>query len=480
MAVPITPTPELQSVTNFPVPQLIDRHLLVRVSTLEPDYQPVQPGTAHPNSREFPGYFLLREMPIDPSNPSWGLRIYGNGYTSQETWNYQTEYSSGSTVHPIYSREFLELRSGQGSSWPLPKLQPYSGVFDARITARGSGYNQANVTATVTGTGSGCDVLPIVNDLDGGIDFLVIRNPGVGYTGVPTIAFGGGGFGATGALLIQPATCLLYTEEQVRADETNDWMYVRVRRTYETFPGPLVTSDAGYEDETGAKQIHIEQRVVIADTTVPTFGDPYVTTFVVMNARLPADPKNYLVGMLVIDIMDSPESREEIRDGNYPVPDLFVPIAGFSGWPIPAAFPGCPVGPYQNRVDGLDFSGGVLPADIDHRGTYELQVSTPAAPLTDTFSYFIPPVAAPPVPYEVTSQPGKFLPITRNTIHIALTEVFQDGATGLTVVIENLRASTPAAYISGTQVIAVSQKQWKGPFYRRVTTTCEFPALPNE
>ncbi len=471
----INPAPQVEQAVSYPTPQLIDRHLLDLWSTKEADYEVMQPGTPHPDSRNFAGFFLLKEMPTSQTDPDWVYRIWVNSYSGQDFYNYETDYSAGSNDHPLYTRTYLELRSQQGVSWPLPKLQPLSGIFDARVGNGGSGYEQHSVTATVTGTGTGADILPIVTE--GAVTHLIIRNPGTGYTGTPTVTFGGGGIGATAVLLIQPETCLLYTEEQVRADETNDWMYVKVRRTYETFPGPQIVHDAGYEDETGAKQYRTEQRVVIADTTVPGFGDQDVLLFV-MDAKLPADPKNYLVGTLLVDWMENPADREEIRDGNYPVPDLFTPIPGYSTWPIPAAEAGCPQGPYQNRIDGLDYLGNPLPADVNYRGTYELQVSTPACPITDTFTYFIPPVAAPPTPFEVTSQPGKFLPVTRNTIHGALTEYFI--GSGGNVVIENLRASTPATYTSGTTVIGASERQWKGPFYRRCVTTCEFPSLPNE
>lgn len=264
--VPINPAPELQQTVSFPTPQLIDRHLLDRWSTNEADYQVVEPGSPHPNTREFAGYFLLKELPVDPQNPNWVFRVWTNGFQAQDTYNFETKYAEGSNAYPSYTRTYLVLRSQLGVAFPLTKLQPLTGIFCARVTAGGSNYEQSSVVATVAGDGTGAELLPIVTD--GAVTHLIVRNPGTGYT-TATVAFSGGGFGATAVVSLQPTNCLLTVEEQVRADDTNDWLYVKVRRQYETLPGPLIET-YHFDIETGTEQTQYRQRVVAGTAADPT------------------------------------------------------------------------------------------------------------------------------------------------------------------------------------------------------------------
>lgn len=437
--------------------------MLDRWSVNEPDYTTLQPGSPHPKTRDYPGYVLLREMPIEPQNPNWVYRLWTNGYSAQDTYNYSIRYSGENNSYPIYVREYLELRSTYA---PRTKLSSDGGtVYLVDVTAGGSGYIQGETDVTFTGVGgSGATALAII-DANGAVSQVIVLTEGSGYppaaTSVAIVSSGGTGSGATATVAIQSDTALLIHESVDRTGDDNDSLYVKVKRIYETLPGPAIVTSQNYEDETGALMRRYEQRVA-SGTSVKNLADEYpaASGYYVWQSKMSLTVEDGVVGTLVTDVMQKPADRTEYSRGNFPVPSV-VAVGASPTWAIPPPAANVPPGPYQ----------GI---------TYTLETQSPASPLKLVHSYGIPGSAIPFSPasatdttlacYAVTSQPSRFLPITNNTIHGG----FTISASGFGNV-EIVDASDPPNYVSGSHVIDVDQIQWHGPFMKRTVTTVVFP-----
>lgn len=473
-------TPLNKPIVKFTTPNIRDIYFVEFVGVHEPYYSRFEYGDPYPDQDTYPGAVLTYRTPIETGGgeDQRARMVWCSAPSAQDVYNAKLDFTEQNASYPIYTRSYLQRRTNPFV--PATRQLGLQSLVDLTWVAGGINYtgdSYGHIALIFTGGGgSGASGFGVVEN--GVITAGYLTNGGTGFTSAPTISALGGA-GANIAAVLQPATALLISEIKKPADGELGTIWDSVIRLYETLPGPVVRYDSGYEEETGAFWARYRQRVV-QGSSIPAFGVEYPASsgFYVIDAGIKKDQGQGNAGTMEVWVMEIPDGRIEYRRGSYPTPDFFVPISSYAYWPIPSAYPGIPGGPYQNRTDGKDQDGADLAPDVNSRGTYELQVAAPASPFKDTITYFLTPPGALPDAFACVSQPGRFLNmIDRNTIHAAVTAIYI-GA--VTVVIENLRASTPASYTDGTTVIDADQKQWKGPFWKRVVTTVEFPALPNQ
>lgn len=281
----------------------------------------------------------------------------------------------------------------------------------------------------------------------------------------------------------QPATLTGYAGSKlVQIEEiSRDTLRVKLYVRYDTLPGPVVVRES-QEPETGGPLYAASIRVALpysAPSRGPIgpndFGFP--EGMIVLDSSVTPVGDSSLEGVLHLQLMALPDGRTETRPGTYQGPSVFASIPNYGSWPNPPAIQGAPSGPYANRADGLDANGASLPLDLNHRGTYELATMGPAKGLSATITYSVGNPGPPPAEFSVTSSNSRHFPIDRNTIHNAYTLIGSDGSG--TLVLENLRASTPASYPTTPVVVGVEQAQWLGPIWKRTVLTAKLPPLPS-
>lgn len=387
----------------------------------------------------------------------------GSGYTSAPTVSITANATATITASIQFSSSYKVITGVTVNSGGTNYLSGASGTLPVAISGDGT---KADATAIV--------VLGVVTSVEliyAGEQYTAI--PTASVTGLHTIA---------ASLTVTTSRQRAYLTKQHQEPQQGEFesIFLKADRTWETLPGPLMVVDFGFEKETGALHRRYEQRVLQGSTTIEQKHEfPIGSGFFVTDCGVRKDITNKNAGTLYIETMELPDGRTEWSDENFPIPDVFVPISGYAAWPIPASFPGCPGGPYQNRSDGVDYLGASLSTytgpNLDHYGTYDLQVHSPASPLRRVITYALA-FSAPTPGYAVTSQPSRIgLPIGRNTIHKALTAVYNDSGGGQ-VIIENIRDSDPASYVSGWQPVSTVQQQWGDIWIKQIITSAYFPA----
>lgn len=419
-------------------------------------------GSEHPDTVSYAGFKLVNEQVVDYK---WVKRWWCNTPSNQDWYNYSIDYSAGDITKPIFKRRYLVRRDVY---IPATKSLPFGSVYLFKVTNGGTNYTEPPTVALTGGGGAGATARAVVN-LSGQVAWVLLVTEGTGYTSPPAVGFSGGGAGAAGAAasaIVQGNDCYLVDEDtqELPADDPRRSLYLIVRKTFETLPGPLIEEVTGYEEETGALEERFTQRDFTASVSIPSRGTEYpaASGLYVMDAKFKVDENNKEVGTLIVDVMAPPDPRTEYVSQNYPVPRVVTSL-GVS-WPLPPANASCPTGPY-NGVN------------------YLLTVRTPCSPLKRVISYGIPgtlpftpvsPVDSSLSNYAVSCTPASAsrLPITEQTIHDGFTVTFNPGA----VVVDFLPASTPATYVAGDHVIDVAQGNWKSAFEKRIVTHATFPA----
>lgn len=256
---------------EYPTPNKVDEVLKTAIIKNATDYVSLLYGTPPPENTHA-GHLLCAQIPVD-----WNLvqRVYAADLTLEQTYNFNQLFSGDSASHPIFIRDFLVRRANYTRTANGATL---AGLYLATVTAGGSGYTQDTVSATVSGgTGSGGTVTPIVSN--GAVVALAITAVGT-YTAVPNVTINdtGAGVGATGTLSIQPATAVLVKEEEMRLgpDNYRDSLWMLVRRTYETLPGPWLPFTR-YDDNLGP--IQGQRRAVVNTGQVSTLTSTLKTTY---------------------------------------------------------------------------------------------------------------------------------------------------------------------------------------------------------
>lgn len=257
--------------TAYPTPNKADEVLSTVLETKLTDYLSLIYGTPPPENTN-PDKLLCQQVPVD-----WNLikRLYASDLSGEQVYNFNQSFSGDAAAYPIFVRDFIVRRSQYARASNGAAL---AGLYLAKLTAGGSGYTQATVSASITGgTGSGGAITPIVSN--GAVVHLAITAIGT-YTAVPniTISDSGSGAGATGTLFIQPATAVLVKEEEMRLgpDNYRDSLWVLVRQIYETLPGPWLPFTR-YDDNLGP--IQGQRRAVVNSNQVAALTSTLKTTY---------------------------------------------------------------------------------------------------------------------------------------------------------------------------------------------------------
>jgi hypothetical protein len=236
-------------------------------------YQPLDLGSVHPNTREFPGYRLAKQANL-PNDQRFVIRTWVVDEPSPEFWNWSEKFSGEANAFQIFIREFREPRKTYA---PKTKGLPLTAVYKLALTAAGAGYTPGTLPALTfdnTGTsGTGAAGHAVVNP-DGTIAELVLDNGGDAYASAPTFTITAppsGGTTATGTAIIQPATALLVSEEAQQFPDDSEFkgLYLNVVRVYETLPGPYIPF-THYDQNLGP--IQGRRRAVLNTGQVTTLG----------------------------------------------------------------------------------------------------------------------------------------------------------------------------------------------------------------
>lgn len=232
------PVPLEIPIQSFPTPVTADRVLVEVWDCLRANQQPLQPGDAHPNLRDFPNFVFVQQIAIDGTE-AFVRRVFVNDRATQNQYNAAAiGYDGESNSHPEYTRDYLVRRLG---NTPATKGAALTAVVGVKVTAGGGAYDTAPTVGFSGGAGSGATAISIV--FRGAVVAVIMTAEGTGYTSAPAVAFTptNGGTGATATAYIQPTTAILVKEDELRTpDQPTDSLYVMVRRIYQTVPGAIV------------------------------------------------------------------------------------------------------------------------------------------------------------------------------------------------------------------------------------------------
>jgi hypothetical protein len=185
--------------------ELIDEIVFDYVDSTKKDYIPLPTGSAHPDTVNFPNHRLIKE---EAEAYNINKRYWCNGFRNQDQYNYEINYSSESTSHPIFTRRYKIRRDQfQASS----KALKFTGIYLIRVDSPGSGYDPKVPPAiSITGGGGAGATAEAVISSEGELVWIYLTNEGDSYTSTPTVNIGGGG-GATATALLQADTGVLYS-----------------------------------------------------------------------------------------------------------------------------------------------------------------------------------------------------------------------------------------------------------------------------
>lgn len=236
-----TPPPEF-SVRQYPSPNVLaDQVVVVSVTTELANSNPIEPGTAHPDLRNFPGYKLGCTR-VNPSDPYFSQRIYVSDQTNADWYSYALKYVSEANACPIFIRGYQERKDTYA---PRTKNSALQVVYNLVLTGAGNGYTPGTqpLLTFSGGGGTGAAGHAIVSPL-GAIAQLVLTSGGSAYTSNPTftIAAPPSGTTATGTASIQPTGAVLVSEEAQLYPPDSEFyaLYFNVLRVYQTLPGPIL------------------------------------------------------------------------------------------------------------------------------------------------------------------------------------------------------------------------------------------------
>lgn len=264
--------PPQTAVKSYPTPNIHDDVVLTELWNTENagcPWQPQDPGTPHPNTRDYPGFKLAR-MGAIPGQKNWIHRIWVTDASNQDLYNYALKYVAEANAYPIFIRSYQELRATYA---PRTKGAALQTVYRLTLTAAGSGYTTPPTVTFSGGAGSGAKAEALLNQ-DGTLAAVVLLAGGLSYTSAPTVTItGGGGSGATATAFIQPSGAILVSEEMQNYDpqDPNFNLYVHVMRVYKTLPGPLLLG--AVQNPSGTSGVISRQEVAYGATNTITGPD---------------------------------------------------------------------------------------------------------------------------------------------------------------------------------------------------------------
>lgn len=215
-------------------------------------FAPIEPGTPFTRQdhsvgefTQFKGMIFLRQTTGETND--FQKQVWATPPTLQDLYNYDITYSGEDINYPIYKRRDLVQRNAY---IPPEKGTPFTGVYDVRMTANGSGYTNPTITITDDAGGNGATAIAILDPNTGAIVKITVKNEGTAYgNGEAGVTITDAtGTGASAVPLIQTPSCVLVEEQVVKAQ--GDWtsLYFMVERSYETLPGPWLYDTQLAED----------------------------------------------------------------------------------------------------------------------------------------------------------------------------------------------------------------------------------------
>lgn len=298
------PVPPQQPVVTFFNPNKRDLGLVEYWSTERATDEPIDIGTPHPNTRDYPGFKLGLQARIDDED-GWWRRVWVTDETSPDWFNYEVKFAAEAVAFPTYIRQY---RIDKKTYAPPTKGIPLDSVFMVRKLTAGSGYVPGTFPAVTAsgGGGTGFSGHGIVN-LDGTIADFVIDEQGTGFTSTPTLSVEDPPIGvtATAQAVVQPQSAVLIAEQAEEFPKDSEFfgLYFNVTRVYETLPGPTLESTEIEED--GMVKVITHTRGVADDivssefatspglwikTTKKETGNLYVAEQVQESRPLPGNP----------------------------------------------------------------------------------------------------------------------------------------------------------------------------------------------
>lgn len=298
---PVSPQ---QPIVTFFNPNKRDLGLVEYWSTERATDAPIDVGTPHPNTRDYPGFKLGIQVQIEGED-SWWRRVWVTDETSPDWFNYEVKFAAEALAFPTYIRQY---RIEKKTYSPITKGLPLDSVFMVRKLTAGSGYVPGTFPAVTAsgGGGTGFSGHGIVN-LDGTIADFVIDEQGTGFTSTPTLSVEDPPIGvtATAQAVVQPQSAVLIAEQAEEFPKDSEFfgLYFNVTRVYETLPGPTLESTEIEED--GMTKVITHTRGVAADivssevatspglwikTTKKETGNLYVAEQVQESRPLPGNP----------------------------------------------------------------------------------------------------------------------------------------------------------------------------------------------
>jgi hypothetical protein len=253
--------------TRYPTPQRNDLHVIESVPISPEFYKPLAYGSPHPTCTNS-GLVLVWQGPVKATNNQIKVvRVYALRNVVEDWYNYALEYSGDIADAPIFVRTYEMLRTDYVA---LPRGKPFTGVFELRVTANGSGYDFENPppVSFSGGGGTGAAANTLVST-EGVVMGLELTSEGTGYTSAPAISFGGPGSGAAATAVIQPAAAVLVKEQTTKLDSENPQLaslFIKVHRVYETLPGPYRFWEL-YDDPGRRGAVERKSRSILAIST---------------------------------------------------------------------------------------------------------------------------------------------------------------------------------------------------------------------
>lgn len=297
------PVPPQQPIVTFYDPNKNDQGLVEYWSNERAADTPIDVGTPHPNTRDYPNFRLGLQAAVQ-NDDGWVRRVWVTDETSPDWFNYEIKFAAEAVAFPTYIRQY---RIDKKTYTPLTKGSSLGAVFMLRLLTAGSGYTPGTLPeVTFTGGGgSGATGHAIVN-LDGTIADVVIDEGGSGYTTVPTATVEDPpiGIAATAEAVIQPQDAVLIAEQAEEFPKDSEFfgLFFNVTRVYETLPGPTLESTQIEEDGMTKSISHtrgVAASIVSSDvvsggfwvqTTKKETGNLYVAEAVIETRPLPGNP----------------------------------------------------------------------------------------------------------------------------------------------------------------------------------------------
>lgn len=254
-------------------PVVLDELLIEQTDSNKALYdRQLEYGHYHPDRNKYPTYRFLKSEPTGYGQTRY---YWANDFSAQDVYNGSKSYAFEGNTYPTFERTYRVLRSTYLANGPSAKLQPFTGIICVKVTAGGSGYTDDFAVTFTGGSGTGAAGIALVDRAAGAVIFVAITAVGTGYTAAPTVGFGAGvGSGAAATAFIQPTTALLTKEEHGRLPDDDPYssLYDSVKMTWDTLPGPILTSRQVLPNERGMTAVTTKQFVAHGTVTAGVTG----------------------------------------------------------------------------------------------------------------------------------------------------------------------------------------------------------------